>query len=635
MVKILAIDDIDDNLVTLKAIINDIFPEITVFTANNGMDGIALAIENNPDVILLDIIMPEMDGFEVCRYLKEDERVSDTPIVFLTALKDDRINRIKALEVGADGFLSKPIEETELTAQINAMVKIKAANRAKQTEKERLKKLVEEQTRELAQSESRLKGIFDNLQDAYTRTDLSGTLTMVSPSAENVYGFKPGELIGKPIEMLYAKKEDRLSLILALQAKRKVEDFVCQARKKDGTKVWVSMNVQFLIDKTGQIAGTEGVTRDITERIKAETELREKEVQFRNLANSGVALIWTSLPDKQLNFFNDSWLKFTGRTFEKEKGFGWMEGIHPNDKDICLKTYLEAFDHHESFEIECRLMHHSGKYLWIRNMGTPNYNSEGTFVGYIGHCFDITDLLQIQHDLRIAKEKAEESDRLKSAFLANMSHEIRTPLNSIIGFSELLTDPDFDKEQQGDFIQSIIENGRNLLTILSDIMDISKVESGSVTVNRHPVEVNHLISDIVREFAFKAKEKRIDFRVDTANANQQIAINSDGSKLRQILINLTSNALKFTHQGYIEIGYRLIENQIQFHVKDSGIGISKQYFEQIFERFRQIESAHTRKYGGNGLGLAISKSFVELLGGKIWVESIVNQGSTFYFTTPL
>ena len=204
MPKILAIDDNSDNLISLKAIMEDSFPGSIVFTAINGSKGIELAIANNPDVILLDVIMPGMDGFEVCRLLKSDERVSDIPVVFLTALKGDRENRIKALDIGAEGFISKPIEETELIAQIRAMVKIKAASEQKRGEKLRLENLVKERTNELLQSQAQLKGIFENLQDAYFQADLTGKFTLVSPSAIKMYGYRSlDELLGQQAELLY------------------------------------------------------------------------------------------------------------------------------------------------------------------------------------------------------------------------------------------------------------------------------------------------------------------------------------------------------------------------------------------------------------------------------------------------
>jgi signal transduction histidine kinase len=240
----------------------------------------------------------------------------------------------------------------------------------------------------------------------------------------------------------------------------------------------------------------------------------------------------------------------------------------------------------------------------------------------------------MEKDLIAAKEKAEESDRLKSAFLANMSHEIRTPLNSILGFSDLLTAPDLDTESRRDFANLINSSGNNLLSIINDILDISKIEAGQITLIKNKFSVYNLISEIQKEYSYRANAKGIKLILKPRIETQELIILSDESRIKQVLINFVGNALKFTDSGCIEIGVDVISNNIQFYVKDTGIGIPKDYHDKIFDRFRQVEAAQTRKYGGNGLGLAITKNLAELLGGRIWLESESNAGSTFYFALP-
>jgi two-component system sensor histidine kinase/response regulator len=248
---------------------------------------------------------------------------------------------------------------------------------------------------------------------------------------------------------------------------------------------------------------------------------------------------------------------------------------------------------------------------------------------------EIEEHKRAEEELIKAKLKAEECDRLKSSFLANMSHEIRTPLNSIIGFSELMTDADYDPSQQYEFARMIYVSGNNLLTIISDIMDISKIEAGQVNITKKMLSVNQLITNIQNEYSVKATEKGIEFRLDQSNPKEEVFIESDETKLRQILVNLVGNSIKFTEKGFIELGIKTIGDFVQFHVKDTGIGISCEFHDKIFERFLQVESTFTRKYGGVGLGLPISKSLVELLGGTIRMESELGKGSTFYFLIPI
>ncbi|HAH25756.1 MAG TPA: PAS domain-containing sensor histidine kinase, partial [Prolixibacteraceae bacterium] len=223
---------------------------------------------------------------------------------------------------------------------------------------------------------------------------------------------------------------------------------------------------------------------------------------------------------------------------------------------------------------------------------------------------------------------------LKSAFLANMSHEVRTPLNSIIGFSELLADPHFGQEQKDEFIHLIVTNGNNLLTIISDIMDISKIESGEITMHKSQVDARKLIITVKERFLFQAVTKKLKLKLSLPDTPIETLLFTDADRLHQIFNNLINNALKFTEKGQIEIGYHCWDNLLEFFVRDTGIGISSEYHNKIFERFRQVESEKTRKYGGNGLGLAITKNLVELLGGKIWVESEPGRGSAFYFIIP-
>ena len=241
---------------------------------------------------------------------------------------------------------------------------------------------------------------------------------------------------------------------------------------------------------------------------------------------------------------------------------------------------------------------------------------------------------RIFKNLKEAKNKAEESDHLKSAFLANMSHEVRTPLNSIIGFSELLIDPFFEEDDKNEFIQHIINNGKNLLTIISDIMDISKMESGEITIRKSQIDAQKFISGIKEQFGFQTEAKKLELKLTLPDTDEETIVFTDVDRLSQIFNNLISNALKFTENGIIEIGYQPKGNMVEFFIRDTGIGIPAEFHDIIFERFRQIEGEKTRKFGGNGLGLAISKNLVELMGGKIWIESEKGKGSCFCFTIP-
>jgi PAS domain S-box-containing protein len=248
--------------------------------------------------------------------------------------------------------------------------------------------------------------------------------------------------------------------------------------------------------------------------------------------------------------------------------------------------------------------------------------------------FDITERKNSEIELAKAKEKAEESNRLKTAFLQNMSHEIRTPLNAISGFSGLLDKSEISEEKRKSFV-SIIQNSSNqLISIVTDILTISSLETKQEKVNVSSVCINTIIVELLAIFKQQAQNQNISLYAKQQLSDKQSEIYTDKTKLTQILTNLISNALKFTHEGFIEFGYNLKENEFEFYVKDSGIGIKQEFHNIIFERFRQADKSINKIYGGTGLGLAISKAFVELLGGKIWVQSEIEKGSIFYFTIP-
>ncbi len=246
---------------------------------------------------------------------------------------------------------------------------------------------------------------------------------------------------------------------------------------------------------------------------------------------------------------------------------------------------------------------------------------------------------QLENELIKAKLAAEESDRLKSAFLANMSHEVRTPLNGILGLAQLLLKSDIAMEVRNDYVRMIVESGSSLLTLIEDIMDVSKIEAQQMKIKYKPFHLNALMEQLCSIFLAhpiylqkNANQQNLALRCD--KSDEDIYLISDPDRIQQVFVNLIGNSLKFTQQGFVEFGYKVKRKQILFYVKDSGIGIPKDKTDKVFERFTQVDHTLTRKFGGSGLGLAISKGLVGLLNGKIWCESDLGQGSSFYFTIP-
>jgi len=270
---------------------------------------------------------------------------------------------------------------------------------------------------------------------------------------------------------------------------------------------------------------------------------------------------------------------------------------------------------------------------------SPIVDASGEITNFVIVSEDITQKKQLLEDLITAKEQAEESDKLKTAFLANMSHEIRTPMNGILGFAELLKEPDLTNDIQQKYIHIIEKSGARMLNIINNIVDISKIEAGLMEVTISDAEINEQLDFIYSFFKPEVEQKGMKLIVNKPLPDNKAIIKTDREKVFAIFTNLVKNAIKYSNKGYIEFGYLPVDTEqepdpLVFYVKDSGIGIHKEKIGIIFDRFRQVSEGKNRHYEGAGLGLSISKSYVEMLGGKIWVESEVDVGSCFYFTLP-
>ncbi len=276
-----------------------------------------------------------------------------------------------------------------------------------------------------------------------------------------------------------------------------------------------------------------------------------------------------------------------------------------------------------------------GTVEWAQWECRPWYDRDNSIGGFIIYSEVITDRINMELKLREAKEKAEESDRLKSAFLANMSHEIRTPMNGILGFTDLLLNPDLNSEERENFIKIVHKSGQRMLNTVNDIVEVSKIEAGTISVRTQEIDINTEVEEMVHFFKPEANKKGLNLMIDLLLPDNKKHIETDKDKLGSIISNLIKNAIKYTESGTIKVGCGLNDSLIEFYVKDTGIGIPDHRQEAIFNRFEQADIADTRVFEGSGLGLAIAKSYVEMLGGKIWVKSKEGIGSTFCFTLPV
>ena len=426
---------------------------------------------------------------------------------------------------------------------------------------------------------------------------------------------------------------------------------------KDGSWQWtLGRGMVVSRDTDGKALRMIGTNTDISARKQAEEALRENEQHFRTLANGGSTLIWTASLDKLCNYFNEPWLRFTGRSLEQEIGNGWAEGVHPDDFDRCLETYVTSFDQGKPFSMDYRLRHAEGDFRWIRDDGNPRYDSKGDFLGYIGFCYDINEHKKAAAELEKygshleelvstrtaeleqSRDAAEAGNRAKTIFLANMSHELRTPMNGVMGMIDLVlrraTDP-----KQVDWLNKSKGAAQRMINVVNDILDYSKIEAERLPLEERNFSLSQMIDDTIamQDIIAEAKGLNLARNIPATFPDQWLG---DAFRLRQILLNLLGNACKFSDQGTITVRVSAVEQYgdsvlTRIEVEDQGIGINPEQQAMLFQSFTQADGSMTRKHGGTGLGLVISKRLANLMGGDAGMVSQEGHGSTFWVTVRL
>ncbi|MFO7972065.1 MAG: ATP-binding protein, partial [Desulfobacterales bacterium] len=370
---------------------------------------------------------------------------------------------------------------------------------------------------------------------------------------------------------------------------------------------------------------------------KSEAALKESEAQFRLIYENSInPIMWTDAKTGKIIACNPASKILTEYDSQELIGQSFTLMIPQEQLSDTVSKYQKHQQIRKTKSIESQIITKSGKIKDVE-LSATNIELNGKEISQ-AIFIDITSRKQQQKELIASKEKAEESDRLKSAFLANMSHEIRTPMNGILGFADLLKKPHLSDGQQQQYLQIIEKSGKRMLNIINDIIDISKVEAGLMELDIKETNVNEQIEYIYTFFKPEAESKNIKLSFNNSLPAKEAIINTDREKVYAILTNLVKNAIKYTEKGSIEVGCHVKTDsetgKLEFYVKDTGIGIPKDRQEAIFERFIQADIADNGAYQGGGLGLSISRAYVEMLGGKIWLESEEGRGSTFYFTLP-
>jgi PAS domain S-box-containing protein len=530
-----------------------------------------------------------------------------------------------------------------------------------------------EAEKKIRESEERFKSIIENSADAILISDREGACRYSNFAATALLGYSQEETkTMNTSDFLPENKRDKYINLYTDMLKKGKMFAEIELLKKDGSCASVDLNAVILPD--GLVYAS---CRDITKKKETEEKLAQERILLRTLIDNLPDNIYVKDTAMRKILANKADLALIGKPEAKVLGKDDSE-VYPAEvaasfmaDDLTVIKKGQSVLNREEQAVDPR-----GQSRWLLTSKLPLRDQKGNIVGLIGIGHDITErkkaenelqdrekklteqnmeyqrlnqeylivneelteslgrIQKMNEDLKIAKEKAEESDKLKSAFLANMSHEIRTPMNAIIGFSGLMADRTISRERIDEYLKLINLGCQQLLCVINDIIDISKIEAKQISLYPETFNLNDVLNELYVIYKLQAENKDLSLVYLKDRTNENIQIKTDKIRVKQVLGNLLSNAIKFTHKGKVEYGYSFKENLIEFYVKDTGIGIARENHSLIFERFRQVDSTCTRNYGGNGLGLSIAKALVEKLGGNITLKSKFGKGTTFFVSIP-
>ncbi len=612
--KILFVEDNPADLRMIKDFIlegNILFDSLVVETHEDFVDAIN---SYKPDIILSDYNLPKFNGMEALNI--RNQLLPDTPFILITGSINEE-TAVNSLKSGADDYILKDNLRRLNNAIMNALEQKRATRERELAEKR------------LMESEKIYRYMFaKNPQPMWIYDVETLSFLEVNSAAVNLYGYSRDEFLSMKVNDIRVNHKDYIISDNTRTGPKYGYETDIENRRKDGSIIITETSSHYFSFNSRPARHV--LVRDITVQRQSESQVR---LLSRAIEQSPVCVMITDRSGL-IEYVNPRFTELTGYLLEdliKDE----LRIITPdvNEKNFYY-TLLERITKGSIWQGEFQNMKKNGELFWAKTDISSIMNENGEISKYIILMEDVTERKALLADYIKAKERAEESDRLKTAFLHNISHEIRTPLNAIMGFSQMLTDQELTTDDRVSFSDIIQKSGQQLLVIINDIVNISALEAGQETCNKKSFNVNNLIRQICNQFSIKTKEQGLSINLNLAISDENAYINSDEIKFIQILSNLLTNAFKFTHKGYVEVGYELQKEKMQFYVKDTGIGIPDDMHDEIFKRFRQIEVGDSRKYGGSGLGLPISKAYVKLLGGDIWLDSVVGEGTTFYFTLP-
>lgn len=472
---------------------------------------------------------------------------------------------------------------------------------------------------------------------------VSGLLTL-TPEIEKDWGIAPDTFDGQlATATAMIHPEDLPTVESAIAASLNIPGTpyaeIYRVVRPDGKIVHIEALGEATHDEDGRVTRFFGTSRDITEQVESHRQAVQSAAEFEMLAELTPQMLFVADQAGNILYYNKQFYSYTGMTFEQLRDWGWKPIIHPDDLERTIARWQRSLSSGEPYECEYRVLRHDGVYQWLLGRALPLRDQDGRITRWLGTNTDIHSHKSTELELLRAKAAAEDANATKSAFLANMSHEIRTPLGAIIGFAEFLKKGAASEKERAESIDAILRNSNHLLSLVNDILDLSKVESGKTGIDVQSVGFCDVLNEVVSMLRAKAEEKSLSFELGN-DGDVPRQITTDPTRLRQILINVIGNALKFTDKGgvFVTVLTRSGSEQpaLIIKVRDTGIGISQQQAGRLFEAFEQADSSTTRKYGGTGLGLFLSRKLARNLGGDLrLLSSSQGEGSIFEVALPL